>query len=287
MTAPNECVGFIGLGNIGEPMAITLVRAGFDVRVYDVRSEAVDACVAAGAQAAGSPRDVGAACDLVGIAVLNDEQVVETVAGPDGVFAGARPDTVAVVHSTVLPGTIGTLATAAAPGPFSVVDAPVSGGDMGARAGTLTVMAGGAEAAVERCRPYFAAIGERVDVMGEAGAGAAAKLALQLMTYVNQLAALESVRLADAYGISEDRLMDLATTTTADSWIIRNWGFFDRLLREHRHAGSDEVYQNYGKDLFDVMVAARESGVSLPVAGVAAQALRPSFKERYESSPPD
>lgn len=286
MNSHTTKIGFIGLGNIGAPMATTLVRAGFEVHVYDVRAEAVDKCVAAGAHAAASPREIGTVCEVVGIAVLNDAQVTETVTGSDGVLAAARPGTVAVVHSTVLPGTVTALAREAARDGFSVVDAPVSGGDMGARGGTLTVMAGGDQAALERCRPYFAAIGERVDLMGEPGAGAAAKLALQLMTYCNQLAALESVRLAEAHGIEEGRLVDLATATTGDSWIIRNWGFFDRLLREHRSAGSDEVYQNYGKDLFDVIVAARETGVSLPVAGVAAQALRPSFKQRYESLPP-
>lgn len=283
MTMGTGPVGFVGLGNIGQPMALTLLKAGYEVWVYDVRPEAVQPCVAAGARAAATPREIASGCDLVGVAVLSDTQVMDVTVGDDGLLAGSEAGPVIVVHSTVLPATVADLDARAADVGAGLVDAPVSGGDMGARAGTLTVMAGGRPEHLERCRSYFAAIGERVDVVGGVGAGAAAKLALQLMTYCNQLAALESVRLADAYGIEEGALVDLATATTGDSWIIRNWGFFDRLMREHRLAGSDEMYQIYGKDLFDVVVAAREAGVSLPVAGVAAQALAPSFRARYES----
>ncbi|MQA86541.1 MAG: NAD-binding protein [Streptosporangiales bacterium] len=276
-------VGFIGLGNIGGPMALTLLRSGHQVWVYDVRPEAVGPCVAAGARAAAAPREIAAECDLVGVAVLSDAQVEDVVAGEDGLLDAAGPGKVVVVHSTVLPRTVVDLDERAARAGVGLVDAPVSGGDMAARAGTLTVMAGGRPEDLERCRPYFTAIGERVDLVGGVGSGAAMKLALQLMTYCNQLAVLESTRLAEAYGIEESKLVDLATATTADSWIIRNWGFFDRLMREHRLAGSDEMYQIFGKDLFDVVLAAREAGVSLPVAGLSAQALASSFRSRYES----
>ncbi|MQA06479.1 MAG: NAD-binding protein [Streptosporangiales bacterium] len=273
-------VGFIGLGNIGLPMALTLLRSGREVWVHDVRPDAVQSCVEAGARAA-TPREMAAGCDLVGIAVLSDAQVTDVVTGLLTGVDSTGP--VVVVHSTILPATVTELDARTAEVGVGLVDAPVSGGDMGARAGTLTVMAGGRPEHLERCRPYFTAIGERVEAVGGVGSGAAAKLALQLMTYCNQLAALESVRLADAYGIEESAFVDLATETTGDSWIIRNWGFFDRLMRDHRLAGTDEMYQTYGKDLYDVVVAAREAGVSLPVAGVSAQEVAPSFRARYEA----
>ncbi|MQA94331.1 MAG: NAD-binding protein [Streptosporangiales bacterium] len=266
--------GFIGLGNIGAPMAATLVRAGFEVRVYDVRPGAVAAAEREGAVATDGPAAVAAGCDLIGLAVLDDTQVTEVTRE---IAAAARPETVVIVHSTVLPRTV----TALQDSGVRVVDAPVSGGDMGAAAGTLTVMAGGEPEALARCEAYFAAIGERVELLGPPGAGAAAKLSLQLMTYANHLVALEAVTLAAAHDIAEDRLIDLATATTGDSWTVRNWGFFDRLLRDHRDAGTEAAYRYFGKDLFDVVLVAREAGVSLPLAGLASQALAPAFRERY------
>lgn len=284
MTAPaTGTAGMIGLGNIGQPMALTLLRSGFSVVVHDVRQEPTEPCREAGARVASWPREVAEKCDVVGVAVVDDAQLREVVLGQDGLLAASRSGLVIVVHSTVLPGTVQDLAERAAEHGCALVDAPVSGGDMGAREGTLTVMVGGNSGDIARCRPYLEAIGRRIDIMGEISAGAATKLALQLMTYCNQLAALEAVRLAAASGIDEAALMDLAGFTTADSWMVRNWGFFDRLMREHRLAGTEEMYRFFGKDLFDVVLAAREANVSVPVAAVAGQSLAGSFKERFSS----
>ncbi|MDP8977182.1 MAG: NAD(P)-dependent oxidoreductase [Actinomycetota bacterium] len=273
-------VGFVGLGNIGQPMALALVEAGFEVTVLDVREEATRPCAEAGARVASSPREVAESCELVAVAVVDDAQVESVVAGEDGVLAAARPGGLVVLHSTLLPATVLSLSQRCAGAGVGVVDAPVSGGDAAAREGALTVMVGGDEADIERCRPLFDAIGEHTLVMGPVGAGAATKLAQQLMIYCNQLAALEAMRLAGAHGIDEERLARLAQLSTADSWVIRNWGFFDRLMREHPQAGSDELYRFFSKDLFDVVVTAREDGLSLPLAGVASQLVRPAFQQR-------
>ncbi len=273
-------VGFVGLGNIGQPMALALVEGGFDVTVLDVREDATRPCAQAGARVASSPREVAEDCDVVAIAVVDDAQVESVVAGGDGLLATARAGSLVVLHSTLLPATVLSLSEQAAAAGVALVDAPVSGGDTAAREGALTVMVGGDEADVERCRPLFDTIGEHTLVMGPVGAGAATKLAQQLMIYCNQLAALEAMRLATAHGIDEDQLARLARLSTADSWVIRNWGFFDRLMREHPQAGSDDLYRFFSKDLFDVVVTAREDGLSLPLAGVASQLVTPAFKER-------
>lgn len=273
-------VGFVGLGNIGQPMALALVEAGFDLTVLDVREEATRPCAQAGARVAWSPRELAESCEVVAVAVVDDAQAESVVAGEDGLLAATRPGGLVVLHSTLLPATVLSLSQRAAAAGVAVVDAPVSGGDAAAREGALTVMVGGDEADVERCRPLFDVIGGHTLVMGPVGAGAATKLAQQLMIYCNQLAALEAMRLAGAHGIDEEQLARLARLSTADSWVIRNWGFFDRLMREHPQAGSDELYRFFSKDLFDVVVTAREDGLSLPLAGLASQLVRPAFQER-------
>ncbi len=191
-------VGFVGLGQIGAPMASHLVDWPGGLTVFDVRADACDPLVAGGARRAGSVSELAAGCDVVSVMVRDDPQVWEVL---QEVLLSARPGTVVAVHSTIGLDTAVALAEAAALRGVEVVDAPVSGGFMGAHAGNLAVMVGGDPEAVERCRPPFETWAALVSHLGPVGAGTRAKLARNLLHFVAFTAAGEAQRLAEAAGI--------------------------------------------------------------------------------------
>lgn len=273
-------IGFVGLGNLGLPIAAAAAGAGLDVIGYDVRADRVRAATRNGVAGARQPEEV-ASCDLVALAVLDDVQVRDVV---DQLLPRLRAGSLVVVHSTVLPDTVRTLGDQAAAAGVGLLDVPVSGGDVAAREGRLTLMVGGEDRWAEVASPYFDAVGAKVCRLGPLGAGAAAKLASQLMTFVNQLAALEAMKLARHYGIDESQVVDVASASTSDSWIIRNWGFFDRIYAAYEASGTPPRYRPWSKDLWDVVAVARQADLSLPLVGLAAQLSTPMFAERGTAS---
>lgn len=196
-------VGFIGLGQIGAPMATRLVDWPGGLVVFDVRPDAMAPLLDAGATAATDVAALGAACDVVSVMVLNDEQVREVVAE---LLTAARPGAVIAVHSTIRPETAEELAVTAAERGVHLLDVPVSGGFMGAHAGTLAAMVGGDRTAYERARDVFACWASVVVHMGPAGAGTRTKLARNLMHFVAYTGAAEAQRLAEAAGLDLRKL---------------------------------------------------------------------------------
>ncbi len=259
-------LAFIGLGNMGAPMAGHLVDAGHDVAVFDLVDERVHAVATRGARAAASPADAAAGAEVVGIAVMDGGQVEAAVLGADGVLAGAGTGAVVAVHSTVHPSTVRRLA-AAAPDGIAVLDAPISGGVQGARAGTLCVMVGGDAVAFERARPAFGAFGDLVLHLGPLGAGLAAKLARNLIGYVSLLGAQEGSRLAAAAGVEPDAMREILDHTGAVSPMMR-----DMLTVR----GGDAVYADdlqplidlAAKDMLVITEFAADMAVDLPGAQV-------------------
>ncbi|MBJ7357295.1 NAD(P)-dependent oxidoreductase [Nocardioides sp.] len=190
-------VGFVGLGNIGKPMAQRLA-AGGDLVVYDVAPQPVADLVAAGAGAAASVADLAGQVDVLCVMVRDDDQVREVLGEALGT---ARPGLVVAVHSTVAPLTPRQLEVTAGRHDVLVVDAPVSGGAMGAADGTLAIMVGGSEAAYAAARPVLERMGSRVVHAGAIGAGTQMKLARNMMHFVAFTAATEAQRLAEAAGL--------------------------------------------------------------------------------------
>ncbi len=203
MTAPIGMVGFVGLGQIGAPMAARLAGWPGGLVVFDVRPEAAADAVAAGARLAQSVAGLGATCDLVSVMVLNDDQVREVVAE---LLTTAAADTVIAVHSTIRAETAEELAAEASARGVHLIDAPVSGGFIGAHEGTLAVMIGGERAAYERVKDAFACFATVVVHMGPAGAGTRTKLARNLMHFVAYTGAGEAQRLAEAAGLDLRKL---------------------------------------------------------------------------------
>lgn len=202
-TAP---VGFIGLGNIGAPMASRLLEWPGGLVVFDVRAEACEPYLAKGALAAATPAQVAADAGVVCVMVQNEDQVREVLSGPDGILSTARPGTVVAVHSTIsAEGAVALAATAAAAG-VDLVDAPVSGGAMGAHGGTLAFMVGGTDEAVETCRGPFALMASMVQHFGPVGSGTNAKITRNLITFASYAVVGEANRLAEAAGLDLGKL---------------------------------------------------------------------------------
>ncbi len=228
-----EKIGFIGLGNMGKPMAVNLARAGLDLMVYDLRPEAMAELSALGAKVASSTAELGEKCDIISVVVINDRQVEEVISGRglgDGLLAGMKPGGLIIIHSTITPATCQRLASACAERGIAVIDAPVSGAEARSIAGTLTLMVGGDEASVARAQPIFSIVGEDIFHTGGVGMGLAAKLCNNLMLLTNMKVVEEALSMARAAGITEERMIEIAKVSSGDSWALRNIASFRALL---------------------------------------------------------
>jgi len=228
-----EKVGFIGLGNMGKPMAINLARAGLDLMVYDLRPETTVELSALGAKVAGSTAELGEKCDIISVVVINDRQVEEVISGRgqgDGLLAGMKPGGLIIIHSTITPATCQRLAAACAKHGIAVIDAAVSGAEARSIAGTLTLMVGGDDASVARAQPIFSIVGEDIFHTGGVGMGLAAKLCNNLMALTNLKVAEEAMALARAAGINEERMIEIGKVSSGDSWALGNIASLRALL---------------------------------------------------------
>ncbi|MEY8014169.1 NAD(P)-dependent oxidoreductase [Mycobacterium servetii] len=205
-------LGYIGLGNMGAPMATKMTEWPGGVTVYDIRAEAMTPLAEKGASLADSVGDVAAAADIVHITVLNDEQVREVV----GELAGhAQPGTVVAIHSTISDTTAVELAAAYGPQGIHVVDAPVSGGAAAAARGELATMVGAQREVYERIKPAFKHWAAMVIHAGEPGAGTRMKLARNMLTFTSYVAACEAMKLAEAAGLDLQALGRVVRHTDA------------------------------------------------------------------------
>jgi len=262
-------VGVIGLGIMGAPMARNLVRAGHAVTVHSRTQARVDALVATGAAAADSPAAVAAAVEAV-VTMLPDTPDVEAVvAGPRGVLAGARPGLLVIDMSTIAPAAARMLAARAATAGVAFLDAPVSGGEQGAIAGTLSIMVGGEAAAFERAAPLFAALGRQAIHMGGAGQGQMTKLVNQVVGASTLAAVAEGVVLAAHAGLDPAAMVRALSGGAAASWMLAELA--PRMQRGDFAPGFMVRLQQ--KDLRLALAAAAELGVALPVTAVAQELL--------------
>ena len=211
-------IAFIGLGNMGGPMAANLVKNGHSVRVFDLVPAAVRAAVDAGASAASSARDTLADAEVV-ISMLPASRHVEGVyLGDDGIPA-AIPDGALVIDcSTIAPASARKVSEAAAARGLQMIDAPVSGGTAGAQAGTLTFIVGGEEDALERARPVLQAMGKNIFHVGASGAGQVAKLCNNMALGVIMAVTGEAIALGVAHGLDPKVLSQMMAVSTGRSW---------------------------------------------------------------------
>lgn len=262
---------YVGLGNIGAPMARRLVRAMPDTIVYDV-SAAARAAFADECAVADSVGDIGRGAEIVALCVRNDRDVVAVVDGADapGLLGTMARGGIILVHSTVRPKTVIDLAARAKPLGITVMDAGVSGGPTGAASGTLTAMVGGDAAALEKARPVIDAYCSDVIHAGATGAGMSLKLCNNLVTYAELTAALEACRLADALGLARAQLTRVLTnngnlTPSMRQFLAYREGERHKPDNEPFRAAQDAVSALGEKDLQLALEAARDSDVSIPM----------------------
>jgi 2-hydroxy-3-oxopropionate reductase len=265
--SPSLKIGYVGLGLMGKSIARNILKAGFPLVVYNRSRATVDELVSEGAYPAGSPAEVAARVDVI-FTNLPDSPDVELVAlGENGIIQGAHPGLIYVDNSTIKPATARSIAEAFKKKGVECLDAPVSGGDIGARQGTLAIMVGGPAEALEIVRPVFATMGKTVTHVGDAGAGQIAKAANQIMVAAQMVAMGELLIFARKAGADPEKVVEAIKGGAAQCWTLDVKP--PRLFSGNRSPGFKAYMQ--AKDLNIIMETAREYGIPLPSATLDAQ----------------
>ncbi|MDP2858908.1 MAG: NAD(P)-dependent oxidoreductase [Bacillota bacterium] len=268
-------VGFIGLGIMGKAMATNLIKAGFPVTVYNRTKSKMDALVAMGAKPAGSPKEVAGQSDVIITMVSDTPDVEQVILGENGVIHGVKSGSIVIDMSTISATATRKIAEELAAKGVEMLDAPVSGGDKGAVAGTLSIMVGGSEKALERVTPVFNAMGKKITHMGPVGNGQVTKMCNQIACALTILSFAEAFVLAAAAGLDVDKVLEAISGGAAGSWSMSNYG--PRVLKGDFAPGF--MVKLHQKDMRLVMNFAREMGVALPGAAIAQQLLSVAEKE--------
>ncbi len=260
-------VGFIGLGIMGRPMALNILKGGHELTVWARRAESIEPLVAAGAKPAANPAEVAKQAEIVISMVADSPDVMEVMLGENGVIKGAAPGLVAIDMSTILPQVARDIAVQMKQQGIDFLDAPVSGGEGGAINGNLSIMAGGEESAFLKAKPVFATMGKTILHMGSAGAGQVTKAANQIVTGVGVLTVAEALNFARKNGVDPAKVRDALMGGSAYSKALELYGL--RMLERNFKPGFKAWMHQ--KDLNIVMQSAHQAGVSLPAAAAAAQ----------------
>jgi 3-hydroxyisobutyrate dehydrogenase len=263
-------IGFIGLGVMGKPMAINLLKAGYPLTVWNRTRPKMDDLVAIGASGAESPKEVAEKSEVVITMVTDSPDVEEVVLGPQGVVNGAHPGLILIDMSTISPTVARRVAEELSKNGVEMLDAPVSGGDTGAKEGTLSIMVGGPKETFDECLPLFKVLGKRVTYMGLNGMGQTTKLCNQVICALNIQAVCEGLMLGAKAGLDLKKLLEVVTAGAAGSWMLSNLGpkMVDRDLRP----GFKIKHQQ--KDLRLVLSFAAELDLPLPGTALVQQMLR-------------
>lgn len=217
-------VGFIGLGSQGGPMARRIIAAGFPTTLWARRRASLEPFADTAAKIAGSPAELAVSSDLVCLCVVGDADIEQVTGGENGVLAGLRRGGVIAVHSTVHPKTCHELAKRAGAQGISVIDVPVSGGAPAVAEGRLLVMAGGDADVIERCRPVFETYADPIVHLGDLGSGQTTKLLNNLLFTANLGTAAATLSLGKALGVLPDRLTDVISRGSGNSFALNALG---------------------------------------------------------------
>ena len=265
-----ETIGFIGLGIMGSGMARNLLKAGFDVHVWNRTASRMAPLVSAGARGASDAAGVAAESDIIVICVSETQDVEEVLFGEGGVMKGARPGALVIDTSTISPqATISMEARLRAAG-LRMLDAPISGGSEGAANGTLSIMVGGDAADVDRAMDVLSAMGSRITHVGRTGAGQMAKLVNQILVVGTMQAVSEALLFAHKGGLDLEKTLEAVEHGAAGSWMLSNRGS-QAIVRDFRPGFTIDLQQ---KDLRLVLDAADAMGVPLPVTSQVFQWYR-------------
>ncbi len=260
-------VGYIGLGLMGKPIAKNILKSGFPLIVHNRSKAAVEELVKLGAKSAASPSEVAANVDVV-FTNLPDTPDVELVSlGKKGIIKGAYAGLVCVDNSTIKPAAARMIANTFSEKGIEFLDAPVSGGEIGAQDGTLTIMVGGSASALERVRPVLNAIGKLITHVGASGSGQIAKVANQIMVAAQMVAMSELLILAKKTGTDPEKVVEAIRAGAAQCWALDHKP--QQLFKGERKPGFKAAMQY--KDMNIVMDTAHEYGIPLPLTAITTQ----------------
>jgi len=262
-----ERIGFVGLGMMGAPMSRNLLKAGHEVAVFDVDASRIEEIADVGARAAESPADAASGADVTITMVPDSQDVEAAIAGTRGIIEGAGRGSVVVDMSTISPATSRTLAARLAERGVDMLDAPVSGGVIGAQNAALTIFVGGDEAVFERCLPVLRAMGGAVTHMGPSGAGHTAKLANQILGAGCMIGVAEGLVFAKKAGLDLKTFVEAAMQGAAASWTLGNQA--PRVMDGDFSPGF--MVKHIQKDLRLAHEVAGDVGVVMPMAGIVQQ----------------
>ncbi|TYC63506.1 3-hydroxyisobutyrate dehydrogenase [Rhodobacterales bacterium] len=219
----SSTVGFIGLGNMGGPMALNLVKAGHRVLGFDLSEAALETFVSGGGEKAGSVGDLAAASDVIVTMLPAGKHVRQIYQGEGGILESARPDTVMIDSSTIDVDSARVVSAAALEKGMTMVDAPVSGGVAGAAAGALTFMVGGPDDAFAAAKPFLDIMGKTIVHAGGAGNGQAAKICNNMILGISMIGVSEAFVLAEKLGLDAQKLFDISSTASGQCWSLTSY----------------------------------------------------------------
>jgi 2-hydroxy-3-oxopropionate reductase len=262
-------IGFVGLGIMGRPQALNLIKGGNKLMVWARRKESMQPLIDAGAKAGASPKDVAANCDVTFTMVADTPDVQAVILGPEGCIHGVKPGSVIADMSTISPNATKEIAAQLAAKGAEMLDAPVSGGEVGAINGTLTIMVGGKPDVFEKVKPLFACMGKTITLVGGNGAGQVAKACNQIVVGVSIQAVSEALALARRFGVDPAKVREALMGGFAGSKIMEIHG--NRMISGDFKPGfKAKLHQ---KDMRIVMQAADQLGMALPGAALFTQHL--------------
>jgi 3-hydroxyisobutyrate dehydrogenase-like beta-hydroxyacid dehydrogenase len=257
-------VGFVGLGNIGGPMATRLIGSGVTLTVNDLSQSAVARMVEKGAVAAKSLRDLARSCSVIFLSLPGPPEVEKVVAGPDGILASARRGTIVVDLTTNAVDTVRRMRDLASQKGIEFLDAPVSGGVIGARKGTLAVMIGGSAAAIDKITPYVKSFGENIFHVGDVGAGTVAKLVNNQIVMAASIVVQEALTMAKKAGIKESVIVDILNKSSAKAYA----GMIPLFLAREFDKVAFKL-SLASKDVDVALLSAKSLGVDMPTTAAA------------------
>jgi 2-hydroxy-3-oxopropionate reductase len=260
-------VGFIGLGIMGRPQALNLLKAGHKMSVYARRAESMQPLKEAGATICESPKEVASQSDIIFIMVSDTAAVESVIAGDRGLIHGVKPGSIVVDMSTISPTTTKALAMDLAARNVAMLDAPVSGGEIGAVNGTLAVMVGGKAEAFEKVKPLLECMGKTITHVGDSGAGQVAKACNQIVVALTIEAVAEAMLFAQKNGVDTSKVRDALMGGFANSKILEVHG---KRMLDDNYAPGFKTYLHQ-KDMNIVMQTAHQLGIGLPGASLVAQ----------------
>lgn len=263
-------IGFIGLGVMGRPMATNLLKAGYPLTVWNRTRSKMEPLVEMGAAAGESPKDVAEKSDVVITMVADSPDVEEVILGPSGVIEGAHSGLIVIDMSTISPAVTRKIAEKLKEKGVEMLDAPVSGGDIGAKQGTLSIMVGGSEEVFKECLPIFEVLGKRITYMGTNGMGQTTKLCNQVICALNIQAVCEGLILGAKAGLDLEKLLSVVTAGAAGSWMLSNLG--PKMVKRDFEPGFKMSHQQ--KDLRLALTFASQLNLPLPGTALVNQMFR-------------